>query len=78
MLASDLIMSVRASRGISAEDVEQLERMLFAGGTPSSEQLDLLTQIDGYVEHACPHWAALLMRAAQARAGRVDEHAKAA
>ncbi len=71
-------MSVRASRGISAEDVKQLERMLFGSGTPSSEQLDLLTQIDAYVEHACPHWAALLLRAAHARAGMVSEQAKAA
>ena len=64
MLASDLIMDVRASRDISADQVEQLERMVFAGGAPSVDQLDLLFLIDTYLERSDPRWADLLSRAA--------------
>ena len=64
MLASDLIVDIRASRTISADQVEHLERLVFAKGAPSSEHLDLLAQIDTYVDRAGPHWRALLARAA--------------
>ena len=73
MLASDLIMDVRASRAISADQVVQLERMIFAGGAPSAEQLDLLLLIDAYLERSDPCWAELLARAAQAAMGHADE-----
>lgn len=64
MLASDLIMDVRASRTISADQVEQLEKMVFASGPPSSDQLDLLYLMDTYLERSDPRWGELLRRAA--------------
>jgi hypothetical protein len=64
MLASDLIVDVRASRHISADQVDELERMVFAGGAPSLDQLDLLFLIDTYLQRSDPRWAALLSRAA--------------
>lgn len=65
MLASDLIMDVRASRTISADQVERLERLVFGSGRPSSDQLDLLFLMDTYLQRADPRWAELLARAAQ-------------
>ena len=64
MLASDLIMDVRASRTISADQVEQLERAIFAGGAPTLDQLDLLLLMDTYMQRPDPSWAELLARAA--------------
>jgi hypothetical protein len=65
MLASDLIMDVRASRTISADQVEQLEKMVFASGAPTSDQLDLLYLMDTYLERSDPRWGELLRRAAR-------------
>ena len=62
-------MDVRASRAISADQVEQLERMIFAGGSPTVEQLDLLLLIDAYLQRSDPCWGKLLARAAQAAMG---------
>ena len=70
MLASDMIMDVRASRTISADQVEQLERTIFASGSPSIEQLDLLFLMDTYLQRSDPRWAELLARAAQAAIGQ--------
>ena len=70
MLASDLLMDVRASRTISADQVAQLERMVFAGGTPNSDQLDLLFLMDTYLERSDPRWADLLERAAHEALGK--------
>lgn len=67
MLASDLIVDVRASRTITAEQIDKLERAIFAGDAPGAELLDLLQQIEAYVERAAPGWPALLARAAAAR-----------
>jgi hypothetical protein len=64
MLASDLLINVRASRDISADQVLELERMVFAAGAPSRDQLDLLLQIDTYLQRSDPGWAKLLSRAA--------------
>jgi hypothetical protein len=64
MLASDLIIDVRASRTISADQVEQLERMIFASGAPSLDQLDFLLLLDTYMQRPDPRWADLLARAA--------------
>jgi hypothetical protein len=64
MLACDLILEVRASRSLNAEQVSRLERMVFGQGRPDREQLDLLFVIDAYVMRADPAWAALLARAA--------------
>lgn len=57
-------MDVRASRRISADQVEQLERAVFAGGPPSLDQLDLLFLMDTYLQRPDPRWAELLARAA--------------
>ena len=65
-------MDVRASRAISADQVEQLERMIFAGGSPTAEQLDLLLLIDTYLQRSDPRWADLLARAAQAAMGHAS------
>ncbi len=64
MLASDLIMDVRASRTISADQMERLERMVFGNGTPNGDQLDLLFLMDTYLQRPDPRWAELLARAA--------------
>ena len=64
MLASDLIMDVRASRTISADQVEALERMVFGSGAPSGDQLDLLFLMDTYLQRPDRRWGELLARAA--------------
>lgn len=64
MLASDLIMGVRASRTISADQVESLEKMVFADGKPSGDHLDLLFLMDTYLQRPDPRWADFLARAA--------------
>ena len=64
MLASDLIMDVRASRSISADQMESLERMVFGNVDPSGDQLDLLFLMDTYLQRPDPRWADLLARAA--------------
>jgi hypothetical protein len=64
MLASDLIMDVRASRTISPDQMEQLEKMVFGSGRPSGDQLDLLYLMDTYLQRPDPRWAELLARAA--------------
>lgn len=66
-------MDVRASHTISADQVGQLERMIFAGGSPTTEQLDLLYLIDTYLERSDPRWAELLARAAQEAMGQADD-----
>jgi hypothetical protein len=64
MLASDLIMDVRASRCISTDQMERLELMVFGNGRPSGDQLDLLYLMDTYLQRPDPRWADLLARAA--------------
>lgn len=64
MLASDLMVQVRASRSLSGNQVAQLERMVFGAGRPSRDQLDLLFLIDTYLQRADPSWGELLTRAA--------------
>jgi len=66
MLACDLILEVRASRSLSAEQVTRLERMVFGTGKPTRDQLDMLFLINGYVLRADPSWGNLLARAALA------------
>ena len=66
MLACDLILEVRASRSLSADQVRQLERMAFGCAQPSRDQLELLLVIDQYVMRADPSWTVLLARAAEA------------
>jgi hypothetical protein len=66
MLACDLIHEVRASRSLSAEQVRRLERIVFSGGTPSADDLEMLLAIDGMVRRAHPSWSKLLARAAAA------------
>jgi hypothetical protein len=76
MLTSDLVMDVRASRTITAEQVTSLERAVFGNGMPSGDQLDILFLIDTYLQRRDPRWAALLQRAAAA--ALLDEPAPAA
>ncbi len=66
MLTSDLLMDVRASRAISADQVDRLERMVFEGGAPSGDQLDLVFLIDTYLVRRDPRWADFMARAAMA------------
>ena len=75
MLACDLVMSVRASRTISAEQVERLDRIVFSNGAPSGDQLDLLHLIDSYLMRRDPRWADLLARAIEAGAPRATRKA---
>lgn len=64
MLATDIFMDVRASRTISPDQVMRLERLLFANGAPSGDQLDLLYLMDTYLRRPDPLFADLLARAA--------------
>lgn len=66
MLACDLVLEVRASRSLSAEQVRRLERMVFGCGQPSRDELEFLLVIDRYVVRADPSWTVLLARAAEA------------
>jgi hypothetical protein len=66
MLASDLLMDVRAARAISGDQVDRLERMVFESGVPSGDQLDLVFLIDTYLMRRDPRWAELMARAAMA------------
>ena len=65
-MACDLILEVRASRSLSAEQVTHLERMVFGTGRPTRDQLDMLFLINRYVLRADPSWGNLLARAAVA------------
>jgi hypothetical protein len=65
-LACDLIVEVRASRSVSAEQAARVERMVFGGGHPAADQLELILAMDGYVERADPGWDDLVARAAAA------------
>jgi hypothetical protein len=64
MLACDLMVEVRASRCLSADQIARLERAIFAGGNPTRDHLELLFLIDAYLERADPSWGDLLHRAA--------------
>ena len=66
MLACDFLMHVRASRAISGDQYSQLERLVFDGGGPSQEQLDILFIINSYLKRPDPRWADLMTRAALA------------
>jgi hypothetical protein len=66
MLACDLLMEVRASRTITAEQVKQLDRLVFGAGCPSRDQLDLIFLIDTYLDRPDPRWAELFASAALA------------
>jgi hypothetical protein len=61
MLASDLILEVRASRSLSAAQVRQLERELMDG--VDRHALELLFLLDRYARRADPGWPPLLARA---------------
>jgi hypothetical protein len=73
MLASDLVMQVRASRSVSREQAAQLERILFAGGCPTRDHLELLHLIDSYAVLRDPRWTELIERAAAAMAAGAGE-----
>ena len=66
MLACDLILEVRASGVLGAEQVARLERMIFANGEVGPEQLEMLAFVGRYVRKAHPSWALLLERTAAA------------
>jgi hypothetical protein len=66
MLATDIFMDVRAARSISHEQVMRLERLVFANGAPSGDQLDLLYLMDTYLRRPDPLFADLLARAGAA------------
>jgi hypothetical protein len=66
MLASDLLMDVRASRAISSDQVDRLERVVFESGAPSGDQLDLIFLIDTYLQRREARWGELMARAALA------------
>ena len=66
MLACDIILEVRSSGSLSADQVRRLERMAFGCGQPGREQLEVLLWIDRYVTRSDPSWTTLLARAADA------------
>jgi hypothetical protein len=63
MLACDLMMEVRSSRSVTAEQVRRLEHALPIGSPVIAEQLDFLFQVDHYAERADRGWTRLLARA---------------
>lgn len=73
MLACDLMVEVRASRSLNGDQVTRLERMIFAAGKPSRDQLELLFLIDTYLERADPSWGSLLHRAATTALSSVQD-----
>lgn len=72
MLACDLIMDVRASRVISADQVDQLERLVFTGEAPNREQLALLYLINTYLQRPDARMARLLDRAIEEATAPTD------
>ena len=60
----DVLMHVRVSRLLSGEQVAQLEKLVFSGGVPGPDQLDILYLIDTYLHRRDPRWADLMARAA--------------
>ena len=78
MLACDLMVEVRASRSLSGDQVTKLERMIFAAGNPSRDQLELLFLIDTYLERADPSWGSLLHRAASTALAGMQPHGDSA
>jgi len=63
MLACDLMMDVRSSRSVTAEQVRRVERAMPIGSPVIAEQLDFLFQVDHYAERADRGWTRLLARA---------------
>jgi hypothetical protein len=61
----DLILEVRASRMLSADQVARIERAI-DGCALDRHELDLLFLLDRYAERAHPSWWALLARAVAA------------
>ena len=76
MLACDLIMEVRASRSVSAEQAACVERIVFGGGEPDAGGLELIFAIERYAERADRLWDELVAKAmrlaASARAGGIE------
>lgn len=62
-MACDLMMEVRSSRSVTAEQVRRLERAMPIGSPVIAEQLDFLFQVDHYAERADRGWTKLLARA---------------
>lgn len=63
MLACDLMVEVRASRSVSAEQAARVERIVFGGGEPDSEGLELIFAIDRYAERTDRRWDDLVAKA---------------
>lgn len=71
MLASDLVLSVRASRSLTSEQVSALERFAFGSGEPNRDQIDLLFLIDSYVKRPSIRWMSLVQRAMEVRTAEI-------
>jgi hypothetical protein len=56
-------MEVRASRSVSAEHAARLERIVFGGGGPDADGLELILAIDRYAERADRRWNDLVAKA---------------
>jgi hypothetical protein len=65
-------MHVRASRSLSSEQVGQLEKLIFSGGAPGRDQLDILYLIDAHLRRRDPRWVDLMDRAAHALVPAAD------
>jgi hypothetical protein len=80
MLACDIVVQARASRRLSAEEINRLERIVFGAGAPTPEGLETLLLIDAYIEAGDASWSDLLSRAAHAldRPGAPSTLARAA
>lgn len=63
MLACDLIVQVRASRSVSAEQAREMERSISHGIAIPHEIIDFLFRVDRYAERAALEWTQLLARA---------------
>lgn len=63
VLASDIVMEVRASRNLTADHVARLERILCSGDAVDCHELDVLFLLDRYAVRADARWTRLLARA---------------
>jgi hypothetical protein len=72
VLPCDLIVEIRASRTVSAEQAARVERMVFGDGRPAADQLELILAMDQYVQRADPCWDSLVARAAAASCASAD------
>lgn len=75
MLASDVVWNARAARTLNGDQVAALERLVFSGGKPEREQIEILDLIDSYLVHRCEAWSSLMKRVRESTGRTIPERA---